>query len=210
MLFTVIFIILLKIRGVFFTMTIAFILLFYFTPKIRKYFWVIIPALFLLVIPIGLKLSEYLITPLENRLYGGEPLYWRLAMWKQLFLNAFVQKPILGFGTGTSLDVGGTYTNFLTYPHNDYLRILIENGVVGFMFYLAFFISNLKLSFREIKFDSNRYFNVCAFILIFAFMFMSLAANIFYEVTYLWYFFSFLAITHKLNVIEKSELSQRK
>ncbi len=210
MLFTVIFIILLKIRGVFFTMIIAFMLLFYFTPKIRKYFWIIIPALFLLVIPIGLKLSQHLIDPLESKVYGGEPFYWRLAIWKQLFLRVFLQKPILGFGSGTSLDVGGAYTDFLNYPHNDYLRILIENGIVGLIFYLAFFLSNLKLSYREIKFDANRYFNVCAFILIFATMFMSLAANIFYGLTYLWYFFSFLAVTHKLNVIENLEINRRK
>ena len=199
--------ILLKVRGVFFTMVVAFLILFYFTPKIRKYFWLVIPAVILSSIPIALKLLEHMIHPLQQRIYGGETFFWRLDMWEQLFHNAFKRSPLIGFGTGTSINISSAYTMFTNYPHNDYLRILIENGILGLIFYLAFFVSNLRSSYKEIKNDENKYFNVCAFILIFSFIFMSSAANVFYSTDYFWYFFSFLAVTHKMNSLRYEGIS---
>lgn len=59
---------------------------------------------------------------------------WRIAQWTYL-LKAWHQFPILGYGLGTSIYVS---TNKLL-PHNDYIRSLVEGGIVGLVLFMAFF-----------------------------------------------------------------------
>jgi len=58
---------------------------------------------------------------------------WRIAQWSYL-LDQWKQFPIFGFGLGTSIHVS---TNKLL-PHNDYVRALVEGGIVGLITFLAF------------------------------------------------------------------------
>ncbi|UBF27325.1 polymerase [Kovacikia minuta CCNUW1] len=58
---------------------------------------------------------------------------WRIAQWTYL-LDQWKEFPIFGFGLGTSIYVS---TNKLL-PHNDYVRALIEGGIVGLITFLSF------------------------------------------------------------------------
>jgi O-antigen ligase len=58
---------------------------------------------------------------------------WRLAQWTYL-LDQWKEFPIFGFGLGTSIYVS---TNKLL-PHNDYVRALVEGGIVGLVTFLSF------------------------------------------------------------------------
>jgi O-antigen ligase len=64
---------------------------------------------------------------------------WRISHWYYL-LKSWTQSPILGYGIGTGEFLspwrngrGGGFT-----PHNDYIRFLVEQGVVGFALFIAF------------------------------------------------------------------------
>lgn len=58
---------------------------------------------------------------------------WRIAQWTFL-LESWKNSPLLGFGLDTS-----PYLSVLeNYAHNDYIRALVETGVVGFTTFLAF------------------------------------------------------------------------
>jgi O-antigen ligase len=59
---------------------------------------------------------------------------WRIAQWTYL-LGAWQNYPYLGYGLGTSIRVS---TNRLM-PHNDYVRSLVEGGVVGSLAFIFFF-----------------------------------------------------------------------
>lgn len=63
----------------------------------------------------------------------GNSFNWRVAQWTFL-LDAWRNSPLLGHGLNTS--------SFLTiwenYAHNDYVRSLAEQGVVGFISFLLF------------------------------------------------------------------------
>ncbi len=61
---------------------------------------------------------------------------WRIAQWYSL-LNAWRQQPILGYGLGLSTHL---VTNGLL-PHNDYVRALVEGGIVGFVTFLVFLVA---------------------------------------------------------------------
>ncbi|MBT9317205.1 O-antigen ligase family protein [Leptothoe spongobia] len=59
--------------------------------------------------------------------------YWRLEQWT-LLLDAWQQEYWLGYGLGASKFL----THFRSEPHNDYVRALVEGGVVGIISYLTF------------------------------------------------------------------------
>jgi len=63
---------------------------------------------------------------------------WRIAQWYYL-LQQWQQHPLLGYGLGLSQHVA---TNGL-YPHNDYVRALVEGGIVGFITFLTFLIAQV-------------------------------------------------------------------
>jgi hypothetical protein len=58
---------------------------------------------------------------------------WRLSQW-YLELSRWQQYPIFGYGLGLSLQAAGN--GFL--PHNDYIRALVEGGIVGLVTFLIF------------------------------------------------------------------------
>ena len=60
---------------------------------------------------------------------------WRLSQWYML-MKAWQQYPILGYGLGLSKQVAGN--GFL--PHNDYVRTLVEQGIVGMVSFIGFFV----------------------------------------------------------------------
>ena len=63
----------------------------------------------------------------------GNSFNWRLAQWHYL-LGQWQQFPFLGYGLGTSKYIS---TNGLE-PHNDYIRALLEGGIIGLITFLAF------------------------------------------------------------------------
>ncbi|MFB8787563.1 MAG: O-antigen ligase family protein [Potamolinea sp.] len=77
----------------------------------------------------------------------GNSFNWRIMQWTYL-MGQWQLYPILGYGLGISAHVS---TNQL-YPHNDYVRALVEGGIVGFVIYLLFFgvqIVHLIQLFRQ-------------------------------------------------------------
>lgn len=58
---------------------------------------------------------------------------WRLTQWYYL-LQAWQQSPFLGCGLGTAPTIGPFYF----HAHNDYIRALVEGGILGLATFLAF------------------------------------------------------------------------
>lgn len=86
--------------------------------------------------------------------YGS--IQWRIDLWRDS-INYVKEKPALGFGTGTShqviLEKRGEERGSPD-PHNDYLKILLENGLAGILSYLLLIISLLATLYqRYIKTD---------------------------------------------------------
>jgi len=112
---------------------------------------VVIFALFIMLFAsteVGLeRLNSISNTPLLNRdidisqailLHEGNSFNWRIAQWTYL-LEAWHKYPIFGYGLQSSLSL----PIFFNYPHNDYVRALVEGGIVGFVAFLALLASQL-------------------------------------------------------------------
>ena len=67
----------------------------------------------------------------------GNSFNWRLSQWNLLLTTVFPEYPIFGYGLGLSIQAGGN--GYL--PHNDYVRALVEGGIVGFVTYIGFFVA---------------------------------------------------------------------
>ena len=82
-------------------------------------------------------------------------------------LSLFSEKPIFGHGIGTwkvkSLKFQNLDDNNLIIPyyvHNDFIQILVESGILGFILYVFFFIYLIVLSLRN--FDTGSFFMLCS------------------------------------------------
>ncbi|NEQ62696.1 MAG: O-antigen ligase family protein [Moorea sp. SIO4A1] len=77
----------------------------------------------------------------------GNSFNWRLAQWTYL-LEQWKHFPILGYGLGTNKLIS---SNGLE-PHNDYIRALVEGGIVGLVTWLVFLgvqVGRLVQLFRQ-------------------------------------------------------------
>lgn len=63
----------------------------------------------------------------------------RFEIWENA-LKIFMENPIFGIGIYNFQQYNLLYFNDYHYPHNTYLEILVESGIIGFTLYLAFFM----------------------------------------------------------------------
>jgi O-antigen ligase len=76
----------------------------------------------------------------------------RIHRWKTL-LPRWERSPVFGQGLGTTTTTKSTSTNRQNYllPHNEYIRYLVETGIVGLAILLAALAVLLRALFRKLK-----------------------------------------------------------
>jgi O-antigen ligase len=96
----------------------------------------------------GFSITDSLDSPELIRTSG------RLAAW-ELMLEKIHLNPMLGHGTNSSEEFLLTrYSDAFSHPHNDYLRILFDYGLIGFVIFfgtIAIQLSRLVGKARELK-----------------------------------------------------------
>ena len=135
----------------------VFLLSLYLYRYKRQYFWWLIGAVVLAVLavfvfwerlPVGSRIQQTLNS--IHAYMNGNPhtsLGYRFEMWKAAWM-AFMEKPLFGWGFG-NFDkffleylreglVAGKATGW-GHAHNDYLFVLSELGIVGFILVVGFF-----------------------------------------------------------------------
>ena len=123
----------------------------------------------------------------------GNSFNWRVAQWTFL-LDAWQDRPILGHGIGSSRYI--TYFNQLA--HNDYIRALAEQGIIGLILFLVFLGAQL---IRLVQLMANatrdgRQWTLCLVLIsvLVAMMLGMITDNILTHTTLLFYWFLLLAI----------------
>lgn len=127
----------------------------------------------------------------------------RLIIWKGL-LKGFKNSPIWGFGLGSRFHVAAKYIGGRGWPHNDYLRLLVELGLIGFLEFSVIIGVFLKLLLPTIKQTRNEFLkdlNILSVAILVAFCINSIATNQLTDVTMLMFLSSLLGITLKANQI---------
>lgn len=92
-------------------------------------------------------------------IYGSESLsaLWRISHWFKgisIFFSGSFFEILFGFGIGSTSILMGTL------PHNDFLRILIEQGIVGFCLFIYFIVLVFLRTPHEYRYI---FISICAF-----------------------------------------------
>jgi O-antigen ligase len=128
---------------------------------------------------------------------------WRFYFWTHL-IDAWQEQPWFGYGTGSSIVFGKELMGVWTSPHNGYLRVLYETGIVGFLAFLWVIGTMLSQAFRLLRQNLNEEVKLVAHIyvtMILAYLILNLTDNIleYYEVAiYNWAILSLVEYTNKV------------
>lgn len=118
---------------------------------------------------------------------------WRIAQWSSL-IGHWKQFPLLGYGLQTS----NSFEPMLAFAHNDYVRALVEEGIVGLSLFLSFLsiqlVRLLQLIYSPFTDKSQKRF--CSVLLAFllAAMVGMLTENIWSHTATFFYWFPMSAI----------------
>ena len=122
---------------------------------------------------------------------AGNSLIWRLDYWTQM-LPLIKRDPATGIG----LKMVQYNTLEQKAPHNDFVRAIVETGVLGLVAYLCLLVVIVRTArdaLRRAPPGLERGIAVGFAACVVAFLAMSLVANIVSQVVLLWYFFAFAA-----------------
>ncbi|MBI4161913.1 MAG: O-antigen ligase family protein [Acidobacteria bacterium] len=130
---------------------------------------------------------------------------WRLYHWK-LLVAEWAERPLLGYGLHTS---GSRVSPWGADAHNDYLRYLVETGVVGSLFYLALLGSVGTSLYRRVRgrrpAGTDRGLAFVAFSVFCAWLVGSLAGNFITATSFQYGFWALLGVV--LGLPEEGEAS---
>jgi O-antigen ligase len=110
-------------------------------------------------VTVALALSAvFFYAPLHHRFFHGDTqtvggvsinVTGRDALWSANW-QWFKQRPIIGHGAGASDRMTAALPGRgAGHPHNDYLRILVDYGIVGFVLWMTAYLSLLRLTWRR-------------------------------------------------------------
>jgi O-antigen ligase len=169
-----------------------------FHKQFRKYFLISIA----IVLPIAFntlvsRFSDLFMQPE----YGYNSLEFRTRITTQLMNNAFPKKMFLGFGIGNANEATLLHTTFRNFPHNDYMKVLIETGIFGFFAYTWFLLKMLIYLITMIRKKINYNVNTIFLSIMIFYCLISSGQNVFTYVTTSGYVFCIMGIATKLNEI---------
>jgi hypothetical protein len=85
----------------------------------------------------------------ELQVHGDSSLRFRIYVWT-VMLDEWTESPIVGRGTGTFATILEARSGMQRVaPHNDYLGILLENGIPGLVLYVALQLAVLLALLRR-------------------------------------------------------------
>lgn len=118
---------------------------------------------------------------------------WRLAQWTYL-LQAWQQYPILGYGLLTSSQL----TVLHNYAHNEYVRAIVEGGIVGLIAFLVFLVAQiwylLQLFYKAPRGSAKRDFCLTLLAMLLAMMFGMITENIWTHTALFFYWWTLFAV----------------
>ncbi|MBN2142790.1 O-antigen ligase family protein [Candidatus Woesearchaeota archaeon] len=97
----------------------------------------ILPVAVIMVIAFAGPISEYAFK--QDARYAESNLNYissgRINLWKES-LSVFDASPLTGTGVGSSIDILEKFD--ISVPHNDFIRVLLEVGIIGFAVFITF------------------------------------------------------------------------
>jgi putative inorganic carbon (HCO3(-)) transporter len=119
---------------------------------------------------------------------AGNSLVWRFEYWQQALTLS--DNPIMGAGLRTVR----AETDVAKEPHNDFIRVFVELGLIGLSAYVWFLFSLVRMARRSIRTTRAPLEHAVAVGFmgcLAAFLLLSLVSNVISQLVILWYFLAF-------------------
>ena len=153
----------------------------------------------------------------DDLLDRNNSMGWRFFFWTNL-IEAWKSSPWFGFGTGSSIVFGKELMGVWTSPHNGYLRVLYETGLVGLLAFFWVLWTMVTQALRLLRQELNQEIKLIAHIyvtMMLGYIILNITDNIleYYEVAiYNWAILSLVEYTNRAAVseglIEESSLER--
>jgi putative inorganic carbon (hco3(-)) transporter len=160
---------------------------YYEGKRLIPIFGVIVVAVALLVPSVASRFQDLSQTTTDTGA-AGNSLIWRFDYWRQAL--TLTTNPIIGAGLRTV----AAETDVSKEPHNDFIRVYVETGLIGLTAYLWFLLSLVRVSRRSIKqvrAPLERAVVVGFTGCLASFLLLSLVSNVISQLVILWYFLAF-------------------
>ena len=141
------------------------------------------------------RAGNILETMKTGKLSGEGSFAWRILNW-YMFIEESKKNALLGYGLGTTVEMVSPMGNI---PHNDYLRFLVETGLVGLCMFFWFLISLGRGIWRVCCTATNGdleflYFAIIMFSVYIAWMVGSFADNFITATGFQYYFWALTGV----------------
>jgi O-antigen ligase len=120
--------------------------------------------------------------------------------WKEL-LKIILEHPIIGTGIGAIQQTLVKLKGYSYVPHNDYIRLAAESGIVALIFYVYFNFKNMIYFLKGSNRYSNWQINYPISVSIIYFSSLSFFQNIVYNVIVFPMFTGLIALGQKAEIL---------
>lgn len=186
---------------------VALILIFLLIGLLKfKKFLLVAGLSFLFFYAVSLPFQERFNTLFKADPYGS--ISWRIGLYRDS-LGYIKESPIIGYGLGLAEEVISRNRDFrlgATQPHNDYLRVTLDGGLVGLGFYLiliATLLFELFLFYKKETRPRLKMLNVFLLAFSLSLYAMSLGDNILNDTTLEWQFWALVGALLATQAIKK-------
>ena len=164
----------------------------------------------LVIVPVALLAIVLLVPSVSSRIADegvridarhSSSWEWRLKAWTNV-APFFREKPLFGHGLST-IDIELGYQS-----HNDFLRLLVETGAVGFIAYLYLIFRLVRVTWKDYRLARDgltRGFQVGLLALIVGFVIREAADNTLRNTVVMVYFWFFIAVVRNMINLETKE-----
>jgi O-antigen ligase len=138
-------------------------------------------------------------------LFRYTSLAWRIKLWSAS-IPYFLSHPVFGNGFGTFQLIGYQVDDWFAAAHNDYLRLLVETGLIGFTGFMTLLVSLAKLGIKAKRKAADIYSDyittgfVC---FVFAYVLMSFTDNLFNHGGVQWYLWAYAGVITSIFRLKK-------
>lgn len=166
----------------------------------KKYFW-IIGLIIITTVALsftGSSIIQVIVAQVNNAMHGKGSLFNRIQIYKDSLISVFTT---FGFGLGPA-SFSNYFKNFktdeLVNPHNYWLEILSQYGIIIFSFFVYFFSKFYRIASYNFKKNKDLMYLTIMCVLI-SFSISCIAPSSFLGYGYQWIIWSFVIIADRLN-----------
>ena len=183
-------------RGTWIAMTLALFLSYPFYSKYLKLRYFVMAFSIIAIAAAGIVINRFL--ELGEQRIGADTLGGRMQLWFMI-LNSFTEIPLLGYGAGTAQEALTRLYGISQVPHNDYLRLLVELGLLGPVIYISLLFREFLGNIRLRRSSSAWHVNYFTLAMVFYWGIISFAQNIYHDVVVFPIFFACCHLARQYN-----------